>query len=214
MNQKLIPSFFELTGRSENHLVLYKDKVFLHPEVNVAFLKLKEAALLDGIELEIISGFRNYDRQLTIWNNKVKKSTLSPLDTIHSIMRWSALPGTSRHHWGTDIDVFDPSRISKDEVKLELFEYENGGVFSDLNNWLTQKINDNDAFGFYRPYNEDRGGVSPEPWHLSYKPISKNYYSNFTFDIYQKNILGSEMLLKDDVLKNASELYKKYFYLG
>lgn len=211
MNQKLITSFEELTGRTDTHLTLYKDKIFLHPEALLAFNKLKIDAKNDGYDLEIISGFRSYDRQLLIWNNKVSKSTLAPLETLESIMKWSALPGASRHHWGSDIDIFDAYKADKKDVQLEIFEYESNGIFFELNNWLTKKINNNEAYGFYRPYDKDRGGISPEPWHLSYSPISQINFKNYSLEIFRKNISESDLLLKNEIQNNLTILFERFF---
>lgn len=96
-------------------------KFLLHPQVREAFLKLQSLAALDGIDLQLISAFRPYERQLEIWNSKARGerellydngriidfNSLSPEDLMWTILRWSALPGASRHHWGTDFDVFD-----------------------------------------------------------------------------------------------------------
>ncbi len=35
-------------------------------------------------------------------------------------------------------------------------------------------------FGFYRPYAVDRGGVHPEPWHLSYAPLAQQALAAFS----------------------------------
>ena len=48
-------------------------------------------------------------------------------------------------------------------------EFAPGGLFSALDRWLQQHA---EGFGFFRPYDRDRGGVAPEPWHLSFAPVS------------------------------------------
>ena len=90
---------------------------------------------------------------------------------LHRILRFSALPGTSRHHWGTDLDVFDPTLLPEDQkLALTPSEYGDSGYFSALTQWLNQAIASGQSRGFERPYDADRGGVSIEPWHLSYLP--------------------------------------------
>ena len=37
---------------------------------------------------------------------------LAPDALIETILLWSALPGGSRHHWGTDVDVFDAAAVA------------------------------------------------------------------------------------------------------
>ncbi len=72
-------------------------------EVIQAFEKMKKAALLVGIDIKVVSGFRSYERQRAIWNGKYKanrQAGLSPEENIQKIIEYSTLPGTSRHHWG------------------------------------------------------------------------------------------------------------------
>ena len=148
-----------LHGRSsflEQHLYL-DEKTFGN------FYKLQESASKNGINLQIISGFRNFDRQVLIWNQKasgkrkvysrtgnlvdVKSSHKKEL--LESILFYSAIPGFSRHHWGSDIDVYDANKLSKESVELTPDECASGGVFYDLHLWLDHEIKTNQSFGFF-----------------------------------------------------------------
>ena len=83
-------------------------KYRLQPEVAEACEKMKAAAQEDGIEMEVVSSFRSYAAQKKIWNRKFKRFTAEGMPTkraIKKIIEYSTLPGTSRHHWGTDIDL-------------------------------------------------------------------------------------------------------------
>jgi len=152
-----------------------------------AFSALQARANAAGFQLSVASSFRSYERQLAIFNGKWRgeRPVLDDFDRelirqdyseeqwLHRILRFSALPGTSRHHWGTDIDIFDPTRIPVGEsLQLIPSEYRNGGIFEDLTQWLDERIAADDCEGFFRPYDRDRGGVSEEPWHLSYEPVA------------------------------------------
>jgi LAS superfamily LD-carboxypeptidase LdcB len=152
-----------------------------------AFSALQARASAAGFQLSVVSSFRSYERQLAIFNGKWRgeRPVLDDFDRalirqdyseeqwLHRILRFSALPGTSRHHWGTDIDIFDPTRIPVGEsLQLIPSEYRNGGIFEDLTQWLDERIAADDCEGFFRPYDRDRGGVSEEPWHLSYEPVA------------------------------------------
>ena len=174
-----------LFGIDNSHLISLPSGQRLHREMAVAFEELKVSASVSGFDLAIVSGFRDFDRQLKIWNGKylglrpiyddenreLDVSQLSDLEKIQSILRFSALPGASRHHWGTDFDYYDKSAVPADySVKLVRDEYLNNGPFNPLYNWLSANAKD---FGFYFPYDIDRGGISPEPWHLSFQPISE-----------------------------------------
>ncbi len=152
-----------------------------------AFSALQARASAAGFQLSVASSFRSYERQLAIFNGKWRgeRPVLDDFDRalirqdyseeqwLHRILRFSALPGTSRHHWGTDIDIFDPTHIPVGEsLQLIPSEYRNGGIFEDLTQWLDERIAADDCEGFFRPYDRDRGGVSEEPWHLSYEPVA------------------------------------------
>jgi hypothetical protein len=95
---------------------------------------------------------------------------MSELDIVRAILHWSALPGASRHHWGTEIDVIDRTALQPGQrPELVPSEYAAGGIFAPLDRWLAGHAG---RFGFFRPYDRDRGGVQPEPWHLSYAPVA------------------------------------------
>ncbi|MEO0437509.1 MAG: M15 family metallopeptidase [Pseudomonadota bacterium] len=166
------------------------DGVLLDPRAAAAFENLQTDAANFGFDLKIASAFRSYSRQLEIWNGKVSGSrpvlddqnvvvdltTLSKRDCLDRILRFSALPGTSRHHWGTDIDVFDAAAMPEGyRLRLTPDETTGAGVFAPLHRWLDGMISAGDSHGFYRPYDRDRGGVAPERWHLSYAPKASEY---------------------------------------
>lgn len=201
-----------LTGRTEKHVVIYKDKHRLHPEALEAFLKLQRSALAAGFQLEVVSSFRDYARQVAIWQRKVTElTTLPPDEIIESILRWSALPGTSRHHWGTDIDIFDAKKMQAKDVQLIPEESATGGAFYELHQWLDEELRAGRAQGFYRPYHEDRGGVSPEPWHLSFAPLAQGLFEKFDAELFTDNIQQSELPLKAHLLNRSEELYERFF---
>lgn len=215
-----------LLGKTMEHLVpLEGTKFFLHKQALHDFLKLKRDAELAGFKLEIASAFRDYERQLKIWNlkaqgerplydmngNQLDFSKLSPIQIMFSILRWSAVPGASRHHWGSDIDVFDANTQRADEVKLVPSECEGEGPASRLHEWLDHIMTSDKSYGFYRPYRSDLGGVAPERWHLSYYPISRRMMDSFTYSIFKKNIEESEIKLKEELVQHSHEIFEKYF---
>jgi LAS superfamily LD-carboxypeptidase LdcB len=215
-----------LQGKTNEHLVLLEGtKFFIHNQMLIDFLRLQKDAQKMGFDLKIISAHRDFDRQLKIWNLKasgerilldenerpLEFSKLSPIEIIMAILRWSALPGSSRHHWGSDIDVYDAKTQTEEEVKLVPSETILNGPAARLHEWLDSKIASDSAYGFYRPYATDRGGVAPERWHLSYYPISRRYLESYTFSLFKKNIEESDMLLKETVLENADEIFRRFF---
>tara|TARA_B100001769_G_scaffold152529_1_gene119594 strand:- start:770 stop:1483 length:714 start_codon:yes stop_codon:yes gene_type:complete len=163
------------------HSNLVGDSIKLEKNTFIAMEKMRKAALLDGVKIKVVSGFRDFERQKQIWNRKFKKFTtennLSDLDAIKEIIRFSTIPGTSRHHWGTEIDVIDED--FKNEKNLLISKkYEEGGIFEKLKKWMD---NNSQKFGFYLTYdnNINRKGFEYEPWHYSYLPESKRYLKSF-----------------------------------
>jgi LAS superfamily LD-carboxypeptidase LdcB len=134
--------------------------------------------------------------------------TLTPADRVSAILWWSALPGASRHHWGTDFDVVD-TRAKPAGYKLQVVpaEYQAGGPFHRLTTWLDAHMH---AFGFFRPYTTDRGGVSPEPWHLSYAPVAKRAQSEFSAARLRAVLEGSSIEGKVEVLEALDRHFATY----
>ncbi|WP_335921900.1 M15 family metallopeptidase [Shewanella chilikensis] len=197
-------------------------EVWLEAETAKAFLKMQAAAEQDGIALAICSGYRSFERQLAIWNAKAsgkrplldKNSlpvgdvgALSDDELVALILLWSALPGASRHHWGTDMDLFDSGQISKHELKLINAEYEPQGPCYKLNLWLDERALD---FGFYRPFQPGLSGVSPERWHLSFLPKAKGFLEKFDSDRLRQILDHSDLALKQSLLRRLPELVETY----
>jgi len=161
-----------LTGKSSPKL--YGDGIGLQKEAYDAFLKMKTDAKKQGIEIHVASGYRSFSRQKSIWNRKYKTYTdqgMTPLDAMAKIIAYSTYPGTSRHHWGTDIDIFDAAATYSGSV-LDPDKFEGDGPFCELKEWMDKNAN---TYGFYLVYtkNPNRKGFNYEPWHYSYKPLSK-----------------------------------------
>jgi LAS superfamily LD-carboxypeptidase LdcB len=168
-----------LLGMSE--LPLYKETIPLAKKAGKAFEKMRKAAKKEGVVLEIVSGYRSYDRQKAIWNRKYKANEtagLSPEQNIKKIIEYSTLPGTSRHHWGTDVDIVDGSKPKVGDV-LVAEKFHNKGPYTQLKKWMDQHAK---KFGFYLPYtqNPNRKGFYYEPWHYSYAPLSISLLKSYT----------------------------------
>jgi LAS superfamily LD-carboxypeptidase LdcB len=213
----------QLTGRSRGHLSALSDPAcVLHKDVVSPFLTLRAAAAADGIDMVAFSSFRDFDRQLAIWNGKfrgerpLQDRTGKPLDVaglpaaerVAAILWWSALPGASRHHWGTDFDVMDAAALPAD-YKLQVVpaEYQPGGPFERLTTWLDAHMH---AFGFYRPYTTDRGGVAPEPWHLSHAPVASAAAARFSLQGLRAVLEQADIEGKPEVLAALERNYSNY----
>ena len=212
----------QLLGQTDVHLHYVSERVAIHQGMKAAFDMMVDAAKADGIELEIASGFRSFERQLMLWNNKFSGKTsikdsdgevvslteLSPLELAHSILLYSALPGASRHHWGCDIDVYAPNLLAKDyQLQLEPWEYSEQGPLAKLSAWLGQYAH---QFGFYFPYARFQGGVAKEPWHLSYLPLARQYQQAFNVELLAQALKNSSILGKDVIIENIDDLAKRY----
>ncbi len=208
-----------LTGRGDDHIIKIEGGAKLHKEALSDFEKLKNAAKKEGVELQVASGFRDFERQLSIWNlkasgerpvrdrqeNLIDFNSASKSEILEGILTWSALPGASRHHWGTEIDIFDANIKAREEVSLTQKECVED--FQKLYGWLDKNIQD---YNFHRPYAQDLGGVAKEPWHLSYTPLSKLYEKNYTIDVLRKSVRESDLLLKEEVLNSLEWIYANF----
>tara|TARA_R110002167_G_scaffold42097_7_gene128201 strand:- start:293 stop:1027 length:735 start_codon:yes stop_codon:yes gene_type:complete len=165
-------SILELMGKAD--IKLYGEGINLRKEAHDAFVAMKNAAYQDGIDLKIVSSYRSFDHQTAIWERKFIKYTdddhMTPIDAIDKIIEYSTIPGTSRHHWGTDIDVVDGNQKVDGDV-LVPEKYGEGRPYADFKKWMD---GNSEKFDFYLVYTDDpkRRGFKYEPWHFSYAPIS------------------------------------------
>lgn len=213
----------ELTGRARTHVVQRDDLgAAVHRDVLGPFVAMKAAAASDGIDLQVVSGFRDIEAQLRIWNMKYRggrslydamgnvrdRASLDAGQLIEGILCWSALPGASRHHWGTEIDVIDRAAVPAGyRFRLLPEEFESDGVFRRLRAWLDENIM---RFGFFRPYDEYRGGVYPEPWHLSHATVATGALRLLSEDVIADAVRTCDILGKEQVLARLPDIYRKY----
>lgn len=211
-----------LLGLSDTHIDFSFCEVPLHPQLRLPIARLKRAAAAQGFDLKVASGYRNYERQCLIWNEKVAgvrplydseellldPSLIAPKELAFAIMRWSALPGTSRHHWGTDFDIYEANALGSAKLELSLAETRSDGIFCDFYGWLEGYLAQQTEF--MRPYHIDTGGVSPEPWHLSYRPLSEAYAKKLTLDDYIALVKKYPFSLMNEVLASIEEIRQRF----
>lgn len=182
-----------LIGKSQDHLVGEGYK--LHRQVKPDFDKMCEAASKSGFKIEVVSAFRSFQRQKQIFEGKYKRFTaqgLKPEDAIAKIIEYSTIPGTSRHHWGTDIDLID-GNATRPESVLQARHFHGEGPFCKFKEWMNEHA---ESFGFYEVYTDlpERKGFKYEPWHFSYAPVSIGLLKAYReLDIKQ-------IMLEEDVL--------------
>ncbi|WP_428771859.1 M15 family metallopeptidase [Vibrio sp.] len=214
----------QLTGLSDNHLTQFMlgEKSFaVHPAVTEDLAALSLAAQKAGFQLSIASGYRGFARQSQIWNNKMLGqtpildadsqpldcATLSAEEKIRAILRWSALPGASRHHWGSDFDVYDRLALPDNQrLKLEPWEYLTGHQ-QPFYRWLCNNIG---RFGFYFPYDKDRGGVAAEPWHISHYQTGQSCLQQLSCRVLASQLKQQPVEGKQSVLNLLESIYTQF----
>ncbi|KGL62278.1 M15 family metallopeptidase [Polaribacter sp. Hel1_85] len=156
--------------------------IYLQKEVYIAFIKMHEAAKAENINLKIISGTRNFYEQKRIWERKWKRyKDLSPIKRALKILEYSSMPSTSRHHWGTDMDLNNLNN-----------SYFQRGMGAKEYQWLKENAK---KYGFYQVYTSKengRTGYNMEMWHWSYIPLAKEYLSYYNLKISYDDITGFE----------------------
>lgn len=219
-------TFEMLTGQTRDHVINFAGNHHLQFNATKAFLAMQKAAAGAGFKLMPASSFRDFARQQSIWNEKfagtrtvndvdnhpMDVSVLSEAQRCQAILRWSALPGASRHHWGTEVDYYDPFRLPADtSLQLEPWEYEEGGYFAALSAWLTENMA---QFDFYLPFTQKKaGGVAYEPWHISYWPLSYEAEQLYTVDTLEQVLNTQEIAGKAWLLANLDSIYQHYVRL-
>jgi D-alanyl-D-alanine carboxypeptidase len=186
---KLNADFIQLSTR---HAV---KPFYLQKEVFSAYLRMYEAALQDGVQLKIVSATRSFDEQRHIWEWKWgeqhRKGLQDSLTIARNILEYSLMPGTSRHHWGTEIDI--------NNINQSYFETATG---KRVYNWLLEHAPE---YGFCQVYTEKGTGVKPEPWHWSYMPLSETYlqwYNSFIDYAQIAGFTGAEQACHLSVLES------------
>jgi len=156
--------------------------LFLRKETLASFIAMKLAADSANVKLVIISATRNHSYQKGIWEKKWKREKYagwSDLNKAKDILTYSSMPGTSRHHWGTDLDM--------NSLEPGYFRTGDGKKTYD---WL---VSNAARFGFCQTYtNKSKGrtGYSEEAWHWSYFPLSQGYLEAYNQLINYQDIEG------------------------
>lgn len=187
--------------------IKYADRegMYMRADAYEAFEKMYGEAIKEGIKFQIRSAARNFDYQKGIWERKwtgttklsdgtdVSKDISEPIKKALKILEYSSMPGTSRHHWGTDIDL--------NSFNNEYFEKGEGKKMYD---WL---VSNGAAYGFCQPYTpkgpQRPDGYNEEKWHWSYQPVSQGITEYAEKNMRNEMIsgfLGSETAPEIDVV--------------
>jgi hypothetical protein len=99
---------------------------------------------------------------------------------LREILRYSALPGTSRHHWGTDVDF---NSTTNADWGANTGPGGRPGPLYPLSQWLQANAA---RAAFLQVYTPGRtGGHADEPWHFSYQPLAGPIRSLYNRDVQQ-----------------------------
>lgn len=164
-------------------------EIYLKKKVYKAFIKMYNHAKKDKINLRIISGTRNFYHQKAIWERKwLYYKDLPPKKRALKILEFSSMPSTSRHHWGTDLDLnsFNNSYFEKGKGEKEY-------------KWLSKNAH---KYGFYQVYTSKesgRKGYNMEKWHWSYLPLADEYLNFYNSNIKYKDIRGFSSNLAEKI---------------
>lgn len=201
---KYSPSKSDYYSRIPSLNVFGKRTLYLENSTLKAYLKLYSSAKKEGISLPVVSATRTFYSQKYIWECKYKRQRrvngkFIPINYSDSakckfILDWSAFPGASRHHWGTEVDLcsVEPNWWNTEKGKKA---YE----------WLEKNAYD---FGFCQVYSSGRVyGHSEEKWHWSYLPSSLQFFEaykkNITYsDLEKLNVLGASQVRKVKVIEH------------
>jgi len=176
---------------------LSSKEIYIQQETLKAFEQMNRAANADGVTFIILSGTRNFSEQKKIWENKWNKyypKYNNSKTTALKILEYSSMPSTSRHHWGTDIDI--------NALNNEYFTNGRGKREYD---WLIKNAS---RFGFYQTYDSKksgRTGYSEEKWHWSYLPLAEKYLKLYNKRIQNDKItgfIGAESASEIDIIRN------------
>lgn len=172
----LVPKTFEPADlTTPNVMTGGGEAALLRPEAATAVERMFAAASSDGVHITIMSGYRSYDTQATVYNGYIAQNGQDISDTT------SARPGFSEHQTGFALDIGDTSVSSSCAFTICMAETPAG-------RWVAAHGAD---YGFvirYRQGQEPVTGYSAEPWHLRFLGIAvaqdMNLRGIFSYETY------------------------------
>lgn len=211
-------------GLGTPNLVEFQPGYFVENSIVDDLKALSSEAKANGFELRVESAYRTFEKQLSIWNRKAGgelpllsetgERMARPKDEeelMYAILTWSALPGASRHHLGTDIDVVDGAACPEG-YEVELTPAECDGMFAKFHAFLTERMEMDKSFGFSRVFIPGRGKIKPEGWHIAHLPTSRKLLEHFSLSTLREIYGQCDMACKRVVLARLPELAEEYIY--
>lgn len=198
-------------GLSEEGLVSLagNERIRALPEALEALAALQTDAASQGFEVAACSGFRSFQAQAHIFGAKFRGERVilnineeplttvpqDPIARLQAILLFSAMPGFSRHHFGSDFDIYARNLLPPGQtLQLTCKEYAPGSYFHEFGHYLQENLA---RFGFAYPYmlsapsapaaaagaaanNQDASvQVGQEPWHISFIAGARTFLNSF-----------------------------------
>ena len=216
----------QLIGLDDSKLVNIKDDprrmsvLMCDRDAAKALPDLFSDAFDKGFELRIASAYRSFYKQFKIFDDKFKGkrpvldanenpmdiSSLSDEQKVLEIIRFSSIPGFSRHHFGTDFDIYAVNLLPEGkQLELTAREYQKGNYFYKLGQYLSQNLN---KFGFKRPFN-GKGTNAFEPWHISFSKKADECIDAFPVDFALEYLISFNEPWVKYAVSYAKEHYKE-----
>ena len=153
--QHPIPESYEFT------LATIKGSMKCDERIIPELQQMMQAAQKSGVILVIRSPYRDYERQIYLFNRKIKaymKKKMSYLEAYRTTAQSVTIPGASEHQVGLALDITSNSYTTLTQGFADTKE----------GKWLA---NHSYEYGFILRYpdgKEDITGISFEPWHFRY----------------------------------------------
>ena len=203
----------DLIGRGNPKL--YGTGYKLQKRAHQSFLEMNYEAKKHDMNIRVVSSYRSFNHQNLIWTRKYKRYRSRNLSSQHAVLyniRYTAIPGSSRHHWGTEIDVVDGS-IKTSRYPLNTKNFHGYGIYKSFREWMDENAH---KFGYYRVYTNDhtRRGFKYEPWHYSFAELAKPMLKDYSDRDIQTILKKQPLLGKDHFTDTFLENYTKDNILG
>lgn len=170
--QRALPSDYEPSDLVIPNVKSDRWTFYLRKEASTQLEKMFNSAKADGVNLVLISAYRSYDTQTSLFNNYVSS------DGYENANKYSAKPGHSEHQTGLTVDISDEKGMY---YLSQQFEISVEGI------WLRENSY---KFGYILRYpkgKENITGYMYEPWHFRYLGVdmaTKVYESGLTYEEY------------------------------
>jgi D-alanyl-D-alanine carboxypeptidase len=175
---------YRLRQQADEDALVREGRHSLQQSAMNAWREMQAAARAEAVDLQLVSAYRSVNRQRQIFLRELRRTTIQgtsgTLDTeaiaagkadrwIEEVLRYSSIPGFSKHHSGYTIDISDPSQ----GVAFTDFDQTGGFAWISAHNYLNAK-----RFGFIPSYPAGAVGQGPEPEPWEYVWVGRDILLN------------------------------------